>query len=268
MPAKLGLGTYAFRWSIGMGDRRPPVPMTAMQVVDEARTLGLDFVQFADNLPLHGLDEDGIARLARHAAASGIGVELGIQGFDGDVVRRYLGLAERLDAHLLRIAFDAADARKDVGEIARALQALLPACRTAGVRLAIENHFHVPSPKLVEIVRAVGDDALGICLDVANSICAKEWPEDTIALLAPDAIELHLKDYRFVPDPYGVGFRVLGSPLGEGTLDIDHVFASLRREVDVVLEHWLPFQKDLTATAALERAWLVQSVQRARRYVG
>jgi sugar phosphate isomerase/epimerase len=268
---RLGLGTYAFRWSIGIRDRIPPSPMTPLQVVDEAVAAGLDLVQFADNLPLHGLADAEIDTLGRHAAGRGVALELGIQGFDPALVRRYLDMCARLGAELLRIAFDAEDARKDVPDLVAELRPLLPACRAAGVRLAIENHFHVPSAKLAEVVAAVDDERLGICLDVANSICAHEWPEDTVTLLAPYAINLHLKDYRMEPDPYGVGFRVTGVVLGEGALDTGMVFAALERhgrKVNVVLEQWLPLQDDPERTARLEREWIRRSALHARQRMG
>lgn len=267
----LGVGTYAFRWSIGMRDRVPARAMTPTEIVDAARDAGLELVQFADNLPLHILSDEALSELGRHASNAGIALELGMQGFDPALTGEYLRLAELLGAPLIRIALDAEDARRDVVDIADAFRLLLPACRKAGTRLAIENHFHVPSPKLVEIVRTVDDPMLGVCLDVANSICAHEWPEDTIALLAPYAINLHLKDYRIQPDPYGVGFRIVGVPLGDGSLDIDALFERLGasgRSVNVILEHWLPYQGDSETTLRMEREWLARSAAKARDYVG
>lgn len=268
--SKLGVGSYTFRWSIGMHDRRPDSPMTAMEIVDAAAGLDLDLVQFADNLPLDSLSDRDLDALSHHAKDKGIAVEVGVQGFSPAVVERYIAIARILDAQILRVALDAEDARRDIAEIAAQFRQLIPACKAANIRLAIENHFHCPSPLLVNILDAVDDDTVGVCLDVANSICAHEWPEQTIRLLAPYTINLHLKDYRIEPDPYGVGFRVIGVPLGEGALDAEMLFDTLEskdRSYNVVLEHWLPFQETLEATRALEHDWLARNVRAARRLV-
>lgn len=266
----LGLGSYSYRWSCGFRDRRPSHPLGPVDLLHRARGLGLKLVQFADNIPLHERDTATISALRETAAETGIAVELGMGGFEGHLLDRYLALARQLDARLIRIALDAEDAAIPVRDMAARLTAVLPAARAAGVRLAVENHFHFPSPRLRDVVEAVDDPALGVCLDVANSICAGEWPAETIALLAPFAINLHLKDYQILPDPYGVGFRVIGTPLGQGVLDIPSVFATLARhgrEVNVVLEHWLPPADTEAETTQREDDWIAQSVACARDHV-
>ncbi|MFN4129237.1 MAG: sugar phosphate isomerase/epimerase family protein [Paracoccaceae bacterium] len=266
----LGLGSYSYRWSCGFRDRRPSHPLGPVDLLHRARGLDLGLVQFADNIPLHERDATTIATLRDTAAEAGIVIELGMGGFEGDLLQRYLALAEQLDARLIRIALDAGDAAIPVADLAARVMAVLPAARAAGVRLAVENHFHFPSPRLRQLVEMVDDPALGICLDVANSICAGEWPAETISLLAPFAINLHLKDYEILPDPYGVGFRIVGTPLGQGVLDIPAVFTELARhgrEVNVILEHWLPHADTEQETMQREDDWIAQSVACARQHV-
>ena len=268
--ALLGLGSYAFRWSIGTGDRAPARPMTAIEVVDAAVGLGLPLVQFADNLPLHRLAGDELDALARHARGAGVILEVGQQGSDTTLLATYLDIAARLDAGLVRLALDAADADIEQATLVAGLRRAVPEAEARGVTLAIENHFGFPSARLAELVDAVGSERVGVCLDVANSICAGEWPRETVERLAPYAVSLHLKDYDIVPDPYGVGFRVLGTPLGEGRTDVAWVLGQIARsgrDVNVVLEHWLPGDADDAALAAREREWLGRSVAVARRHV-
>ena len=260
-----GLGSYAFRWSIGHGDRVPPRPMTALAVLEAAEAAGLSVVQYADNLPLHCLPEAELGALADAARTSGIAIEVGIQAFEVEAVRRYLGIARRLDARILRIALDAEDAAIPVAEIAAALRELLPEARAAGCRIAIENHFDYPSRRMLDLLDLVPDPTLGVCLDVANSICAGEWPMETVGLLAPRTINLHLKDYIISPDPYGVGFRIVGCPLGDGRTQMDAVFESLQhRPMSVILEHWLPWPGSFAEAAGLERDWLARSARQLK----
>jgi sugar phosphate isomerase/epimerase len=263
----LGIGSYAFRWHVGIRDRVPDHPISAAGILDHAARLGVPLVQFADNLPLHTLPKGEIDALAAQARSLGIALELGMTGCAEELVGQYLDLAGRLDATLLRIAPTAEESLAKDAEIAAMFARLLPACRAAGVVLAVENHFHLPSPRLVDIVTMVGDEALGVCLDVANSIACQEWPETTIALLAPHAVNLHLKDFRIALDPHGVGGSFVGTPLGQGCLDPSIVFDALKRldrRVNTILEHWLPWQGDFDTTQALELAWLEQSVAAAK----
>lgn len=267
---RLGLGSYAFRWNIGIGSFRPPAPMTPMDILDAAQALGVDLVQYADNIPLDARDSGEIEELGAEARERGIAIELGTQSFDEEMIRRYLALCDELDAHLLRIAFDAGDAVVPVADLAARFAPLLDIAEGQGVRLAIENHFNYPSDRLVELLETVARPSLGICLDVANSICAREWPEATVEMLAPFAVNLHLKDYVIRPDPNGVGFHVVGVPLGCGLTDIDWVLDQLSHCPDgtgVIVEHWLPMQDSPEATLAAEHVWLEKTIATARRHL-
>lgn len=267
---RLGLGSYAFRWSIGIGDVVPPRPMTPLDVLEAAAARGLAVVQFADNMPLHRLpaaEQDALAAAARER---GIALEVGTQSFDAAEVAAYLAIARRLGARLLRVALDAADARVPVPDLAAALRPRLDEAQDAGIAVAVENHFNYPSPRLVELLERAGHPALGVCLDVANSICAGEWPEETVRLLAPHAVNLHLKDYVIRPDPHGVGFRVEGVPLGEGRAPVAWILDELAHapaDLGVILEHWLPLGGDAAAARAQEGPWLDRSVAAARAFL-
>ncbi|MFC0201096.1 sugar phosphate isomerase/epimerase family protein [Paracoccus rhizosphaerae] len=267
---KLGLGSYAFRWNIGIGDQHPAQPMTPFDLLAEAQARGLEVVQYADNMPLERLSDAELDRLAQDAQARGIALELGTQSFDSDQVARYLVIGRRIGARILRVALDAADAEMPVPDLAAQLRPLLAAAREAGIRIAIENHFNYPSPRMVDLLRTVDNPQLGVCLDVANSICAGEWTEETVGLLAPFTINLHLKDYEILPDPYGVGFRIQGVPLGQGRAPLDWVLAQLSHcppDTSCILEHWLPLGHGLDKAQAQERPWLDQTVAHARRIV-
>ncbi|OJF92603.1 sugar phosphate isomerase/epimerase family protein [Pararhizobium antarcticum] len=267
---KIGLGSYAFRWSIGIKDLQPEKPMTAMEVLDIAHGHGLGLVQYADNLPLDRLTPDEHIALKQRADSYDMTLELGIQSFDAKELARYIPIGERIGSKILRVALDAEDALIPVAELAAEIRELLPDGKRAGLRFAIENHFNYPSTRMVELLDAVSDEALGVCLDVANSICAGEWPMTTVRMLAPYTINLHLKDYQITPDPYGVGFRIHGTPLGEGRAEIEEILACLSHcpdDMSCILEHWLPQTDDMAATRRLEHAWLDRTVAAAKRLV-
>lgn len=267
---KLGLGTYSFRWSIGHKDIAPKAPMRALDIIDIADAHGLEVVQFADNLPVHRLDDAERSDLRARAEAAGIAIELGLQGFDLPLIHRYVDICGEMGAGILRMAIDGPEAARPVIDLASDIRTLVPALQQNNVRLAIENHFDFPSDKLVQLVEATESNSVGVCLDVANSICAREWPEQTISALAPHAINLHLKDYVIKPDPYGVGFTIHGTPLGQGLTDASAVLEALPRAagMSVILEQWLPLGNNLAAACDAERAWLSQSVEFVRNELG
>lgn len=267
---KLGLGSYAFRWSIGIKDRVPARPMSAFDLLDAAEAYGLEVVQYADNMPLDRLSEAEHRRLYKAAEEKGIALELGSQSFHADEVSSYLEIGRRIGSKIMRVALDASDARRPVPELADHLRPLLDKARAAGMRIAIENHFNYPSPRMVELLDTIDDPTLGVCLDVANSICAGEWPEETVAMLAPYTINLHLKDYVITPDTYGVGFIIHGVPLGQGRAPIPWILDQLAHcppDMSVLLEHWLPMGEDAAEAARQERPWLDKTVAAAKDFL-
>ncbi|SDL65072.1 sugar phosphate isomerase/epimerase family protein [Aliiruegeria lutimaris] len=267
---RLGLGSYAYRWNIGIKDQMPETPMTPFDVLDAAEALGLDLIQYADNMPLENLSAEELARLAALAREKGITLEVGTQCFNAKQVAEYIEICKVISSKILRVALDAEDAKQPVAALADQLRPLVEDAKAAGVRIAIENHFNYPSPLMVELLDAVDSDALGVCLDVANSICAKEWPEETITMLAPYTINLHLKDYVIEPDPYGVGFRIRGVPLGEGRADIPWILDELAhcdKDMSVIVEHWLPLGNSLDEAMAQEQPWLERTVAAGRKFI-
>ncbi len=267
---KLGLGSYAYRWSIGIKDQQPAAPLNAFDLLDRAEALGLEVVQYADNMPLDRYSEADHHKLYEVAQSKGIALELGTQCFDAAQVEEYLVIGQRLRAKIMRVALDEEDGHMTVPDLAEQLRPLLDKARTAGMRIAIENHFNYPSPRMVELLDTINDDTLGVCLDVANSICANEWPEETIKMLAPYTINLHLKDYEITPDPYGVGFRIHGTPLGQGRAPIPWILDQLTHcpaDMSVLLEHWLPLGAGLEEARAQEQPWIEQTVAAAKEFV-
>jgi sugar phosphate isomerase/epimerase len=265
---KLGVGSYTFRWAIGRGTFRPASPLGAVAFVEKAAEFGVGLVQFADNLPLDALSAAELNDVRAAALALDVEIEVGTQGLAASRVATYLGLADALGARLVRLSVDREDIASSPEATAAPLRDVLPRCVDHDVRLAIENHFFVSSAFLERVVRAVADPHVGVCVDTGNSMVVWERPADTVAQLAPYALSLHLKDFRAEPDPDGVGFRVVGAPLGRGDLDAAAVLKVLRdagRDVNVILEHWLPRADDERTTLAREDAWLRESVGAARK---
>jgi len=266
---RLGLGSYSFRWSIGHKGLNPPTPMRPIELIDIAVQHDLSVVQYADNMPLDNLSTVELDQLFHKAEQSGVDIELGVQSFNAAQVVQYISISQRLNAKILRVALDGPDAEKPLDVLAAEFRALLPHLEAANVRLAIENHFNYPAPRMVQLLELIDNPMIGVCLDVANSICAGEWPMETVNTLADYTINLHLKDYVIEPDPYGAGFVIHGCPLGQGRSDCSAILDRLpKTDMSVIMEHWLPRSENMEDARANEHVWLAQSLDYARKSLG
>ena len=259
---RLGLGSYALAWAVGVPGYPPERPLDAFGFVERAAEYGFGLVQIADNLPLHTLSEDDLGRLRSLARRLSIDVEVGARGIAGGNLERYLGLAQFFGSPLLRVVVDSAGHYPPPAEIVSTVRDVLPRFERAGVVLAIENHDRFKARDLLGIIENLDSPSVGVCLDTANSFGALEGPEVVVATLAPHIVNLHLKDFTVRREDHNLGFRVVGAPAGGGDLDIPWLLDALRgagREIDAILELWPSPERNVGETIKKEAAWLEQS---------
>ena len=264
----LGIGTYAFAWSIGVpGYPRPSAPMDAFAFVTRAADLGVKLVQIADNLPLERMSAGELDALERLTRERGIAVEVGTRGIAPDQLRTFLALARRFGSPIVRVVVDTAMHHPDPPEIVTTLRALLPDFAAAGVTLAIENHDRFKARTLAEIVTALDSPQVGICLDTVNSFGALERPDVVIETLGRYVVNLHVKDFSIRRADHNMGFVLTGTPAGAGMLNVPRVLERLRahgRTFNAILEQWLTPDATVDETAAREGVWAVESVRYLR----
>jgi len=283
----LGIGTYTYTWAIGVPGYAPARAMGAVDLLERAAALGVRWVQFADNLPLHRLSEDELRDVERAAAAHDIAIEVGTRGIAPDSLRAYLALAERLGSPILRLVFDTADHRPDADEIVNALAPLLPDLARAGVTLAVENHDRFTVRELLALLDRIeregnsradsardcsrgGAPLVGVCLDTVNSLGALEGPEAVVESLGPRVVNLHIKDFIIGRPDHAMGFKVEGRPAGRGRLDVPWLLGRLAaygRDPNAIIELWTPPQATLEETIALEDTWARESVANMRQWL-
>jgi 3-oxoisoapionate decarboxylase len=78
---------------------------------------------------------------------------------------------------------------------------------------------------------------------------------------------LHVKDFAFSRKDGWVGFTFAGSPLGEGLLDYDFMIETVRpdqRNINQIIEHWLPWQGDSASTIETEDQWTLHNLHYLR----
>jgi 3-oxoisoapionate decarboxylase len=261
----VGLSSYTFPWAVGVPGWQPAQPLTAIELLHIAREVGVGVVQFADNLPLDDLDEQELHRLEAFAGDHGIQIEVGTRGI-GEHLIRYADLAVRLGSPFVRVVIDRAGDEPTVQEAVARLSGYEDAYRTRGLALAIENHDRFASEQLLDVVDTLGSWT-GICLDTVNSLGALEPPEQVIAALGPRAINVHLKDFTIKRHRHALGFEVIGTPLGQGRLDLPRLLAALDgwgRVQTAILELWTPLEETLDLTIAKEHSWAVASLAHLR----
>ncbi len=255
---RLGIGSYAFAWGIGVPGYPPVRPMTAFDLLETAARFEVRLVQICDNLPLTQLSLAELDRFAARANELKIQVELGTLGLGCDNLRAYLQLAQRFGCLFVRVVVDSKGDEPTPEEIVARLRPLVTEFADAGVKLAIENHDRFRSRTLAWIVEQLGPANVGICLDTVNSFGALEGPEVVVQTLAPYTLCLHVKDFTIRRVSHRMGFILEGCPAGQGQLDVLWLLKQLANcphSFNVILETWVSPSDSLEETIARERAW-------------
>lgn len=267
---KLGIGTYAYMWSIGFSGAEPAKPMTALELLAKARELGVDVVQYGPNAPLDRLPEAELEALVRQAREWEIELEVGTRGLETEHLRRQIVLTRRVGATLLRTIPEAGDGRiPSMAEAATLLKSILPELESAGVKLAMENG-RILSAELRRMLDSLDSPWVGITLDTVNSLAIPEGWEEVTRNLAPYTFCLHVKDFVVQRVWHMMGFTVEGRPAGKGQLDLAGLLETLRAagvSPNAILELWVPEQKTLEETIRLEQTWVEQSIPYLRQYI-
>jgi len=267
---RLGIGTYAYMWSIGFPGAMPEQPMNALGLLAKARELGVKVVQIGPNLPLEKLSEAELEAVVQQAREWGIELEVGTRGLETEHLRLQLAITKRLGATLLRTIPAAAGGKVPaLPEIADYLCSIIPELAAARIRLAMENG-KIPAEQLSQLLDSLHSPWVGLTLDTVNSLAIPEGWEHVARALARHTRCLHIKDFVVQRVWHMMGFTVEGRPAGKGQLNLPWLLDTLRAagvSPNAILELWPPEQKTLQETIALEQAWAAESIPCLRRYI-
>ena len=137
---KTGATTYVFRYALSRTPSAPGLP----DLLDRARSAGLERLQICENARPLTLDPAGWTALARRAREIDLEIGLGCMTADPSVVREYLDRVTAIGGSMLRIVLERAGAGPvSVDRIQAFLDRIVPELENRGVRLAIENHLGV-----------------------------------------------------------------------------------------------------------------------------
>ncbi len=263
---KLGITTYTYRWAVGgdprfRDDFKIARPLSVFDLVDKTSKLGLEVLQICENIDFEmGIHE--YKRLREVANHKGITLELGTAGLEFPILRKNAQIAELTGSHLLRVY---PEEREPVDSIIERIRSFLPALRERELTLAIENSSLCvySSLELLEILRGVNDPLVGACVDTVNSVGLLERPLETVEVLSPYAVSLHLKDFRIQRRSVG-GFTVFGAPLGRGMIDVKAVLNLIKkcnRDPNILLEQWMDRRESEEETLAEEERWVKEGIR-------
>ena len=102
-----------------------------------------------------------------------------------------------------------------------------PVLRKHKVKLAVENHKDWRAPELVDILKQLNSEWIGVTLDFGNSMALIEDPMAVVQTLVPYAFSTHVKDMAV--EEHADGFLLSEVPLGKGLLDLPTMFALCKK---------------------------------------
>jgi 3-oxoisoapionate decarboxylase len=240
---RLGVCTYSYgiHWGAAR-DNHPRTPFKdPFSFLEYCHQLGAGGVQVALGRP----STEDAGKLRARAESLGVYVEaivsLPRQSADVEHFESELRTAKECGANVIRSALDgrryetidSADAFRQFTERSRQSLALAePVLRKHHIRLGVENHKDWRVPELLDLVKRISSEHVGICVDTGNSIALLEDPMAVVEAYAPWAVTTHLKDMAVAE--YADGFLLAEVPLGTGFLDLPKIIGALVKAVPKV----------------------------------
>ncbi len=227
-----GIGSFAYRWSIGRPYYRPDNPMSVKELIDKTAGYGVNRILLCNNIPLHEFAKEQLCEIKTRLEEKQMIPETGSRGTDFEYFKKMIEISEYLGSHTLRAAWDmdrnidAAGIKKQVQKGIETFKALMPECHKHNVTIAIENGKLNDIYEIKEMVESVSDDHLGVAVDTCNSTCFITPTQEVFEVLAPYAKSVHFKDYKVVLDPRGD--IITGVAMGDGCVNFQKLLDILR----------------------------------------
>lgn len=235
----MGVGAASYMQRSG-ADRRNGVdpPFTdAPRFIDYCRDLGAGGVQVG----LSSLERGYVRGLRQRADEYGMYVEVSARlPRDQPDVSRFqdtVRAARNAGATVIRAAmlggrryevFNDVDALHQFKQQSwKSLTMAEPILRRRRMKLAIENHKDWRIDEMLDMLKRISSEYIGVCVDTGNNMALLEPPEETVRAFAPYAFSVHLKDMAV--EEYENGFLLSEVPFGEGIVDLKGIVQTLRQ---------------------------------------
>ena len=249
----VGFSAYSLRFSTGMWVKGVKRRMDVWDLIDVAKRVNADGIMFNPAF-IPRPQEESLRKLAKESEESNLYIELETYGTDPKSLKRIIDYSEVLGAEVMRTFIGGVTTRHEVGlegwkrmlrAAANNLREVSTYAKSKGVKIAVENHGDLRAGELLELLRAVSSEWVGVCFDTGNQIFLLEDPIDSAEALAPYVFTTHIKEYRVLHCPGGI--LVEGCRLFEGDIP--------NKEIVTILRKHSPMGRDLhlNLEVALER---------------
>ena len=249
---KISVSSYSFHQYIKAGK------LTQFDCVAKAKEMGFDAIEFTDIIA-DGLDAQKQTAKSLCDEAKRVGIEINAYTIGANLfcgsdeenakevqrLKTQLDVANILGAKLMR--HDVCHSLTKTGN-GRSFDLMLPTiaknarevteyAEKLGIRTCSENHGRIAqdSDRVERLFNAVAHDNYGLLVDVGNFLCVDEDPIHAVSRLAPYAIHVHVKDFRFGTTPdcnRGIMTRganyIGGCVIGEGIVPVKQCLAILK----------------------------------------
>lgn len=258
---RLGIGSYTYGWTSGtygsnISQETGFQYLTAHDLIDRAVAADVPVVQIVVKPDLAAMSLAELDSLRQYAQERNRTLEIGTIGSSPEHLRRFLAIADSLDAKLVRTIFT--QASPHVIEERRQIALVAEQYAAKQVYLAIENHEASSFLDLQALCQEIDNEYIGICLDTVNSLGRGEGLREVTEALMPYTKCLHVKDFTVIRHKSDMELTITGASAGKGKLDIPGQLELLKRycpDASVILEQWTPLQETLDATVQLQESW-------------
>ena len=209
---KISVSSYSFSQLLNSGER------TQLTLVELAKQMGFDAIEFTDLCPPEGITEEEYAkqikaeseRVGLPVSSYTVGADfINAQDIEDEIARicRKVDTASILGVKVMR--HDATSGFK--GNEAKykgfdqALPLLIMGCKAVtdyakryGIETCVENHgfFSQESLRVEKLVNGVADENFGLLIDIGNFACADDPSPVAVGRLASYAKYVHAKDFH------------------------------------------------------------------------
>ncbi len=272
---KLGLSSYAYRWSVAVHGYIPAHPLSAKQFVLKSIDHGVQGVHLCDHLGFVDQPDKELNEIRNLIEEHGMFVETGASSCDSPYLEKMVEVSKKLGSQVLRAipeinrACSIEEIKSQLNKIEENIKQILETARRAGIKIALENHAQITAAELHSVISVLNSDYVGACLDTMNSVVLLENPNQTAELLGPLTITAHFKDFKIIPDPRG--HRIIGVCLGEGMVDFTTILEILKRsglDPNINIELFIDRKENEEVTHAWEKYCVRKSIQYARDILG
>lgn len=237
IPMGIVVHSYWARWNSKTVSNQYPSFTNALQLLRHCKEIGAGGIQ----VTLNDWTDDFSKKMRDEREKLGLYMEgsIGLPKTEADIPRfeTQLLYAKEAGAKILRTVcmsgrryenFHSASEFQQfkMGAI-NSLRLAEPLVRKHKIKLAVENHKDWRASEMVDLIKLIQSEWVGVTLDFGNNIALLESPMEVIKTLAPYSFSTHVKDMGV--QEYEKGFLLSEVPLGQGIVNLPAAVALCKK---------------------------------------